>query len=236
VRTVAEAGPNQLAARVIDGQTVLAWMPHPADTHHVERVILDSDRAAGRAGYSVIRAGEGGGLVLNDGDLFWVTEGPYARMTVRDNTLNDGDGNYGPYTDDGNNAGFCAGRGWASASSGADVVFVATRNGLDGGVILSSDGRFDPPFLAVIEVLHQVDPDDPAKYARGLFVEGAVLDYTTGGAGFATSPGVYRVSAAGGAPQRLADARGEPGQIVVDATSVWWAEPGRDRIVLVPHP
>jgi hypothetical protein len=76
----------------------------------------------------------------------------------------------------------------------------------------------------------------PGEALRGLATDGGSLFYTTGGAGFASAPGLFRVPLTGGTPARLVDTAGDGGQVVVDAAFVTWAEPAEDRIVRIPRP
>ncbi|MFZ9887005.1 MAG: hypothetical protein ACO3JL_05825 [Myxococcota bacterium] len=236
VRPLEEAGPAQLAARKSGEQTLLAWLPNPEETLDVERLLIQGAEVVGTTQYGVIGASASSGLALSENDVFWVTDGVYARMTVRDNTTNDDDGGYSGYTDDGSNTGFCAGAGWASTTFGADDVYISTRTASDRGGILWSRGAFDPSFLVVEEIVHSADPDDAAKYARGLATDGSFLYYTTGGAGVSTRPSLFRVSVAGGTPERLLELEQEGGQLLIDAEFLTWAEPETGRILKMPRP
>ena len=235
VRSIDTAGPSQLAARHVGSETMLAWFPDPTGFERIERVVVGTGGAVlARAQYSG-QGGTPGAAVLNDTDLFWCEDGLYARMAIRDNHRTDGDGGFSGYTDDGSNTTFAHGMGWAGAVFGANA-FVSTRDASDSGGILKSAGDFDPSFLIVTEVLHQVDPDDVAKYARGIATDGSFVYYTTGGIGFSSSPGVFRVSVAGGTPERIATTDVDGGAVVVDASFVTWTEPDNNRVARIPRP
>lgn len=236
LRSLEEAGPAQLVARATDEHILLAWLPDEEATLDVERLLLQGDDVVSTTQYGVIGASPSSGLALSESDVFWVSDGVYARMTVRDNAASDDDGGYSGYTDDGGNTAFCGGAGWASTTFGADEVFISTRTSGDRGGILWSRGAFDPSFLIVEEVVHAADPDDAAKYARGLATDGSFLYYTTGGAGLSTSPSLFRVAAGGGMPERLLELEHEGGQLLVDADFLTWAEPASGRILRIPRP
>ena len=234
LRTLDDGGPNQLAARVIDGAIHVVWSFAPSSTEPVEEIVLQGGSVIARGTYVVFEntGTAAGGLVVNPFQPFWAVDGDYQRVFI--GLGRQSDPPFDDLSDGATNPEFCDGRGYAAAAGPGDRVFIAGRNDVDGGGILSADGAATADdHLLVHELVHQVDPDEPRRHARGIGSDGVDVFYTTGGLGGSSLPGLFRVSAAGGIPERIVDTHGEGGAVVVDNDEVVWAEPDAGRIIRI---